>query len=307
MPQPKLNITPIHRGEAAYPGRLSALDMAPAELWTRGPWDERAPSVAIVGARAASRAGLLLAFSLSQTLAEKGVSIISGGAMGIDASAHGGALAGGGKTLVVLGTGVDVVYPRRHAPLFQQVVDQGGCLLSMFPLGTPPKPWHFPARNAIIAALADVVLVVESQLGSGSRITAVAGRKLGRLVLAVPGSPGTAELLREGARPARGAGDALRALGLCPAGDGETETEAAWPPGQAGDPAQPLLPFLEEEQAQAQRLRTALDEVPRDLGELCTRAGLSASTGAAAIIDLELQGFCTRLTGGRYIALEHAS
>ncbi len=294
----------IQREQDEYPTRLSCLDLAPAQLWARGHWDEHGPAVAVVGARAATTAGRSVAFQLSQKLAGAGVAVISGGAMGIDAAAHRGALAGGGRTLVVLGTGVDVVYPQRHAPLFDQVVREGGCLLSMFPMGTPPKPWHFPARNGIIAALADAVLVIEAQLGSGSRITALAARKLGRQVLAVPGSSGTAELLREGARPVRGVADVLRALRVGPGG---AEGDERYLASLRAMDERPRLSECILELEQAERLRTALDEVPRDLGELSLRAGVPTSACAAAIIDLELQGFCTRLTGGRYIALEHAS
>ena len=161
----------------------------------RGVLPATGPAVAIVGARAASRAGMARAHQLARHLAGRGVHVISGGAIGIDAAAHRGALGGGGTTTVVLGSGVDVVYPRRHAALFAEVVASGGALVSMLPRGTQPRPGTFPARNRLIAALADAVIVVEADLKSGSLSTAGAARRIGRLVAAWPGSRGCASLL----------------------------------------------------------------------------------------------------------------
>ncbi len=157
------------------------------------------PAVALVGARAATQPGMARAHHLAKHLAAQGVMIVSGGALGIDGAAHRGALAGGGRTLVVLGSGLDVLYPRRHAPLFEEIVAAGGALVSMFPLGQGPRPGTFPARNPLIAALADAVVVVEADVRSGSLSTADAARKLGRPVAAWPGSRGCASLLATGA------------------------------------------------------------------------------------------------------------
>lgn len=157
------------------------------------------PSVAIIGARAASRAAMDRAFALACHLGGRGVNVVSGGAIGVDSAAHHGALAGGGKTTVVLGSGVDVAYPSRNADLFAAVVDHGGALVSMFPVGTPPRRENFPRRNPLIAALADQVVVVEARERSGSLSTARAARKLGRPVAACAGSAGCEQLIRDGA------------------------------------------------------------------------------------------------------------
>ena len=174
------------------------------------------PAVAIVGARAATQQGMDRAHLLARHLAARGVQVVSGGALGIDAAAHRGALAGGGATVVVLGSGVDVLYPRRHAPLFEEILRAGGALVSMFPLGMQPRPHSFPARNPLIAALADAVIVIEADVRSGSLSTADAARKLGRPVAAWPGSRGAARLLARGAAIVESAADADAMLAGAP-------------------------------------------------------------------------------------------
>lgn len=180
------------------PGRLEALRW-PDPIRVRGTLVGDSPAVAIVGARAASAVGMDRAFHLAKHFASRGVTIVSGGALGIDGAAHRGALAGGGATTVVLGSGVDVLYPKRHAPLFTQVLAHGGALVSMFPDGMQPRPSTFVQRNQLIAALADAVIVVEADVRSGSLSTARAGATLGRVVAAWPGSPGCDRLIARGA------------------------------------------------------------------------------------------------------------
>lgn len=309
----------LRRGDPGYPRRLQSLEVGPEQLWLRGAWDANRPSVALVGARAASGVGQQLALALARDLSHAGVAVVSGGALGVDAAAHCGALLGPQPTCVVLGTGVDVVYPMRHAALFHRIVEGGGCLLSMFPLGTPPKAWHFPTRNRVIAALSDVIIVVESELGSGSRYTALCGRQLGKPVAVFRGSPGTEELLSEGAvalDPARGAADVLRLLRDAEP-DRPTNREARTAVLDRAVPQQPWLPLVEMARPAAPRdelstgpawqVRTALSQSPCDLGELAVRTGLPVSDCAAVVVDLELQGMCTRLTGGRIAALEQVS
>lgn len=145
-----------------------------------------------------------------------GVHVVSGGALGIDGAAHRGALAGGGTTTVVLGSGVDVAYPERHADLFETIVARGGALVSMFPCGMQPRRSTFLQRNKLIAALADVVVVVEADRRSGSMSTARAARALGRTLAASPGSAGCARLLETGAALVETGEDALAALAGTP-------------------------------------------------------------------------------------------
>jgi len=194
--------------------RLNELGWDPA-LDVRGGLCEGS-AVAIVGARAASTRGMERAHALAKHLASAGVHVVSGGALGIDGAAHRGSLAGGGTTTVVLGSGIDVVYPTRHAPLFDQIVAAGGALVSMFPAGMQPRAGTFLQRNPLISALADAVIVVEADVRSGSLSTAAAARKQGRLVGAWPGSRGCDRLLATGAALVESGEDALALLAKTP-------------------------------------------------------------------------------------------
>jgi DNA processing protein len=180
------------------PGRLQALGWKPL-VYLRGVIPPDEPTVAIVGARAATRTAMDRAHLLARHFAGRGVHVVSGGALGIDGAAHRGALAGGGTTTVVLGSGTDVLYPLRHASLFAEVLANGGALVSLLPDGSQPRPGTFPKRNPLIAALADAVIVIEADVRSGSLSTANAARKLGRVVAAWPGSRGCERLLAAGA------------------------------------------------------------------------------------------------------------
>ncbi len=277
----------LPKGRDGFPRRLTAVGGAPDLLWVRGPWDGTgaAPAVAMVGSRAAAGRSLKLAAELSAQLALAGVEVISGGALGVDAAAHEGALDAGGVTVAVLGTGVDVTYPVRHARLFQQI-EARGALVSQFPLGTQPLPGRFPVRNAVIAGLSDAVIVVAAAADSGSLHTARAALRLGRKLLAVSGTRGTDELIVTG-----------QAVGLC-----ETPSAAdvlAVLDGRLSDVAAPALP----EDPDERRLYDVLDRTPRDVGELAHLTGLRITTCAAAVVDLELRGLIARAAGGRYLRL----
>lgn len=179
------------------------------------------PRVAVIGTRRCTYAGREVARELGLGLAEAGVRVVSGLALGIDGAAHRGALTGAAPPIGVVGTGLDVVYPRRHEQLWQSVAERGA-LLSEYPLGVWPERWRFPARNRLIAALADVVVVVESHARGGSMHTVESALERDRTVMAVPGSVrsaasvGTNALLAAGAPPCRDASDILVALGLEP-------------------------------------------------------------------------------------------
>jgi DNA processing protein len=190
-------------------------------LHARGRWPLPArPRVAIVGSRRPSPYGEAVAEQLASDLARSDVIVISGLALGIDAAAHRGALNGGGITVAVMGTGIDVVYPAAHFRLAEQILAAGGALVSQFPDGTNPRRQNFPARNWTMAALSDVVLVVEAGTGSGALITAEAALDLHKEVMAVPGSifsalsVGAHALLRDGAGLVQNARDVLAVLGL---------------------------------------------------------------------------------------------
>lgn len=210
-------------GAPDYPAVLAADHEAPAVLFTVGSLDALSsgwPRVAIVGTRRCTNYGRDVARQLGRDLAEAGVSIVSGLALGIDGAAHEGALAGGAAPPVgVVGSGLDVVYPRRHARLWERVA-QAGLLVSEAPVGARPEPWRFPARNRILAAVADVLVVVESHHAGGSMHTVRAAEERGVPILAVPGpvrsraSAGTNQLLSQGCHPACDADDILAALAL---------------------------------------------------------------------------------------------
>jgi len=278
----------LRRGAPGYPARLDALAEAPSTLWMVGDWVPAARSVAVVGARAARPASLDLACAIGLELAAAGIDVISGGALGVDGAAHRGAIAAGfaeaetgiGRTVAVLGNGIDVVYPDRHTELFAQIA-QHGALLTQFPPGQRPRAGQFPTRNKVIAGLADVVVVVEASAQSGSLHTARAALAIGRTLVAVPGSAGTDLLLTSFGAKAATSPDDVRAI---------VEGRA---------PAPPPLP----EHPDARRLYDALDGVPRDVGDLAFRAGLGVSTCASVVIDLELNGLAARAAGGRYVRL----
>jgi DNA processing protein len=208
-------VTTIVLSPEQLPRRVQALGWQRPVYLRGAPLSDR-PAVAIVGARAASRVAMDRAHAVARHLAGRGIQVVSGGALGVDGAVHRGALAGHGPTTVVLGSGVDVLYPVRHASLCGQVAAHGGTLAGLFPDGTPPRAEHFPQRNQLIAALADVVIVVEADERSGSLSTAAAARRYGRLVAAWPGSRGCDQLLAAGAAIIENESDAELALAGTP-------------------------------------------------------------------------------------------
>jgi DNA processing protein len=199
------------------------------------------------------------AHAIAKHLAARGVHIVSGGALGVDGAAHRGALAGGGTTTVVLGTGVDVLYPARHASLFREVLAKGSALVSMLPDGTGPRRHTFTQRNQLIAALADTVIVVEADVRSGSLSTASSAIKYQRLLAAWPGSAGCDRLLADGAALVESEDDALLAA---------VGTPRVRPPV-------PLDPIAMQVRAAIDAGCTSLDEILRTTG-LAVRAVLRA-------------------------------
>jgi DNA processing protein len=212
----------VRADEPAYPAWLSTIADPPVLLWVGGDREVLArPSVAVVGARDATPAGLAVARRLAAGLAEAGLVVVSGLARGVDGAAHGGALDVGGLTVGVLGCGADIVYPRQHRKLTEEV-RAAGAVVSELPPGTPPLPRHFPLRNRIISGLARAVVVIEASERSGSLITARMALEQGRDVLAVPGGVasgrhrGCHALIKDGARLVETVGDILEEIGWHP-------------------------------------------------------------------------------------------
>lgn len=179
----------IDKESREYPRKMKELPGMPKKLYCAGnlPREEK-PSIAIVGARMCSAYGRVQAFTYARFLSNAGVQVISGMALGIDAEGHKGALEGNTPTFAVLGSGVDVCYPASNYSLYQEIIKKGGGICSEYPPGTQPRSYFFPARNRIISALADVVLIVEAKDKSGSLITANCALEQGRAVYAVPGA-----------------------------------------------------------------------------------------------------------------------
>lgn len=210
----------IHLGSADYPPLLSEISDPPKCIWIRGDCNALTRiAVAVIGARDASREGLLAAGEIAGDLARAGVVVVSGLARGIDSAAHKAALDSGGLTIAVLGTGIDVVYPAENVGLADRIA-ANGLLLTEFPPGAAPEEWHFPRRNRIISGLSKAVVVVEAREKSGSLITARLAADQGRDVMAVPGTVvggrnrGANALLRDGAKLVESAVDILQELGI---------------------------------------------------------------------------------------------
>ncbi len=272
---PANHIIPL---DSAYPGRWQGLRSKPVQVAVQGNLALlQAPvTVAIVGSRAASAASMQMAHSFAQQAAAAGMVVVSGGALGIDGAAHRGALA---RTVVVMGSGILHWYPTRHVDLFAAVVAAGGSLLSTFADDAQPMRSHFVARNRFIAALADVVVVVEAQPRSGSLSTAHYGRTLGRHVVAVPGSPGCDVLL--------GTGQAH----LC-------ETFADITAALRGEFRSASAPALSDEHCE--RLVAALDSEPLDHDTLALRAGLTIAQTLRALCKLDGTPHVVKLPGQRF-------
>ncbi|MGH8735788.1 MAG: DNA-processing protein DprA [Burkholderiales bacterium] len=274
--------------DEAYPKLLLEIPDPPVLLYAHGRLDLLArPALAVVGSRNATAQGEHNAESFARAFSEAGLTIVSGLALGIDAAAHRGGLAGPGSTIAVLGTGIDVMYPARNGSLAGEITRRG-LLLSEFALGTPAVGHNFPRRNRLICGLAQGCLVVEAALASGSLITARAAAEQGREVFAVPGSihsplsKGCHALIKVGAKLVESAQDVLTELGsFQPRGHVEIRSARTPPPEE-----DPLL--------------THMGFDPIDVDSLCARSGLSAEQVSSELLRLELAGRVAVLPGGLY-------
>lgn len=271
--------------EPLYPAWLRRTYDPPAVLYVKGRLvsDEGEGCVAIVGSRAASPQGMALARALGRDLAEAGATVVSGLARGIDTSAHRGALDARGRTIAVLGSGLDRIYPPENAALAGAIAEGGGAVVSEFPLGTPPHKGNFPRRNRLIAGWGKAVVVVEASARSGALGTARAALDEGRDVLAVPGHPsatqseGTNQLIRDGAGLVRNAADVAAEVGL---------VMPVTAPAESG--ADPLLDVLRR-------------DVPMTLEDLQARSGRPISDLLSQLGLLEVAARVRRLPGPLYV------
>ena len=271
--------------KTALPEGLAAIADPPNSLYVRGAVDALgAPGVAIVGSRRATRAGRDFAHALARELGSGGLVIVSGLAYGIDAAAHRGALAVPGRTVAVLGGGLDRLYPRAHEGLAREILAAGGAVVSEYPPKAGPRKHHFPQRNRLISGLTLGVVVVEATTRSGSLITARMAAEQGREVMAVPGpvtsplSGGCHRLLKSGAALIENADDVLFAIGH------EAACVSSSPPAKPPEHLAVLLDFVGAE-------RTTLDQI-------VAATGLSPEAASEALVQLELLGFVAAHRGG---------
>ncbi len=272
--------------DSEYPQAFLQIPDPPPVLYAKGRVELlNSPSFAIVGSRNATHAGLTQAEAFARALSDAGLVIVSGLALGIDAAAHRGGLAGPSSTVAVVGTGLDTVYPARNRELAHTIA-RAGCIISEFALGTPPAAENFPRRNRLISGLARGCLVVEAALSSGSLITARMANEQGKDVFAMPGSihsplsKGCHRLIKQGAKLVESAEDILEELRIPPA--------RAMPESEDGSAVE-SHPVLH-----------ALGFDPCDFDSLLERSAVSADVLAALLTQWEIEGVVERLPGGRY-------
>lgn len=286
--------------DAQYPALLRTIPDPPPLLYLQGSLlDTDRHAVAIVGTRKVSAAGRILAEELAYELAGMGFTIVSGLARGVDAAAHRGALAGKGRTIAVMGCGLDRTYPADHRQL-RETIEQQGAVLSELPLGAAPHSYHFPRRNRIISGLSLGVVVTEAAIESGSLITARLAGEQGREVFAVPGfvkaenSRGPNSLIKDGARLVESAQDILEEL--LPQLDATFRSRLS--AGAAAD-GQPKLQLGTEETL----VYDALSVLPQSVDDVIRRSGLPAAQVAAILLSLELKNCIRQLPGNEYVRL----
>lgn len=294
----------VLREDAQYPPLLRQIAHPPHLLYVYGETDltDRFP-VAVVGTRRASAYGLTHTREIAAELAQTGVCIVSGLALGIDAAAHTGALDGGGRTVAVLGSALDKPYPQENEPLMRRILESGGSVVSEYAPGTPPSRYSFLQRNRIIAGMCLGTLVTEGPRRSGALNTATRTLENGREVFALPGnvdSPGAQlpnMLISEGARLVTGAVDILSALVIEPK-DEPKAAQAAVAPMEAPAEKKPHIPGGLDETQRA--ICAALLAGEADFDALCAVSGLESDELGALLIEMEMDGLVTPLAGTRY-------
>jgi len=279
--------------DAQYPSLLKEIHDPPPVLYVKGdPACLQSPQIAMVGSRNASPVGRETAHAFARQMVRQGLTVTSGLALGIDAAAHAGALAGGGRTIAVTGSGLDRIYPARHQKLAEEILQQGA-LVSEFAIGTAPLAENFPRRNRIISGLSTGVLVVEAAIRSGSLITARMALEQGRDVFAIPGSihstlaKGCNNLLKQGAKLVETAADIIEELGYI---------DHEYLPDAAGKVSRNELPLDESYQS----LLECVGYEPIGIDAVIARSGLTAESVCSMLLVLELHGIVETTAGGLY-------
>jgi DNA processing protein len=317
--------------DANYPSRLAEIYDPPLLLFVRGTFVEQDENcVAIVGTRRPTPYGIRMAEKFGRELAARGVTVVSGLAAGVDAAAHRGALAAGGRTVAVLGCGVDVAYPLENAELMEAITKQG-CVVSQFPMGTKPSKGHFPYRNRIISGLSQGTLIVEAPLNSGALITARQAAEQGREVFAIPGqlgvlnSQGPHALIREGAKLTETVEDILVELDLAaPVSRAETPITSAYVPARSKPDVSDKSDLSDESDSssavatlqapppavatkqpvnastQEKRLLAVLSPQGSHVDEIAAACRISISEALSSLTLLELKGLVRQFSGKRF-------
>jgi DNA processing protein len=285
------NVRVLTWEDEAYPTRLKEIDQPPPVLYLRGELlGEDSWAVAVVGTRRVTSYGRQITEEIASYLAQNGVTVVSGLARGVDAVAHQAALKAGGRTLAVLGSGVDRIYPPEHRALSEKII-QSGALLSDYALGTPPESSNFPPRNRIISGISRAVIVIEAGETSGALITAAFAAEQGREVFAVPGSilapqsKGTNRLIQQGAHPLLNAQDVLDTLDLAHISEHRTVRK--------------VLPADETEA----KLLNVLGPEPLHVDEIRNQTDLPIDKVSATLALMELKGIVRQVGGMHYVAV----
>ncbi len=288
------NIVLLSQSNPLFPSQLTTIQDAPVLLYALGNLDVlKQPAVAIIGSRAATSYGKRISAMLAGDLARAGITIVSGLALGIDGHAHQGCLEAGGQTVAVLGCGIDVIYPRSHKDLYNDIIHHG-LLLSEYPLTTRPEGYRFPARNRIISGLSMAVIVVEATPKSGSLITARLALDQGRDVFAVPGridsvkSAGTHRLIQQGAQLVGSASDVIKELAMI--------VSFSKQPSEV----QKNIRQPSSLDSQEQCLLDCLDAYPVDIDTLALQTKIPAATLHPLLLHLEMKGLLRQLPGQQY-------
>ncbi len=278
--------------DQAYPDRLRQIVQSPFVLYIKGQLlAEDAWAVAIVGTRRYSSYGRQVAENISHTLARNGITIISGLARGIDGIAHRTAIDAGGRTIAVLGSGLDILYPPEHRALAEEISKEGA-LISDYPLGTPPDGSNFPPRNRIISGLSKIIIVIEAGERSGALITATYAAEQGKEVFAVPGkisapmSKGTNLLIKQGAHPLLDPQDVLDLLNMTLVAEQRVIRKAL-----PSDPKEAVL-------------YQAVGEEPLHVDEICSQVNLPIEEVTSTLALMELKGMVRKTFGMKYVAVQ---
>ncbi len=293
----KLGIEILRLNEDRYPALLKNIPDPPLVLYVKGSVLPSEPAVALVGSRKATPYGLNVTQFLAHDLGTAGITVVSGLARGIDARAHHAALQAGSRTLAVLGSGVDVIYPSEHKMLAEKISAQGA-ILSEFPLGTPPNRENFPIRNRIISGLSSAVVIIEASRKSGSLITARMAAEQGREVLAVPGSifsessQGANMLIKDGAGLVQSWGDIVENLP-------EEIARHIYSKDQTEGSGELELTELEKTV-----ISSLSFEEPRHVDQVAVMAGLAAREILGILVSLELKSYISQMQGKQYIRLK---